>query len=113
MKARACADGCSQHPYILKEEYISPTVSTYEMFVTLTVDAHEEICVATADIVGTYLNDEMNRVTILKLEGSMVNLMVQVNPEKYEEYISYENGKHVLYLRLLKALYGYIISSLL
>ena len=48
---------------------------------------------ATADIVGAYLNVDMDRFNTLKLEGDMVNLMVQVNPEKYAEYIHYKKVK--------------------
>ena len=66
-----------------------------------------------ADTVRSYLKADIDQFTTLKLEGDMVDLMVQVNPEKYAEYIRYENGKQVLYLRLLKAIYGCIRPGLL
>ena len=33
--------------------------------------------------------------------------------QKYEEYVSFELGKKVLYVQLLKALYGCVVSALL
>ena len=113
MKSRTCADVCSQCSYISKEESSSPTVSIEAIFVTLVVDVYEERYVATVDIARLYLNADMDRFTTLKLESGIVDLMVQVNHEKYAEYIRYENSKKVLYIRLYKTLYGCIRSRLL
>ena len=55
-------------------------------------------------MVGAYLNADMDDFTTLKLEGDMVDLMVQVNPENYTKYVQYKHGKNILYLRLFKAL---------
>ena len=80
MKARTCADSRSQRPYISKGESISPTVSTEALFITLVVYVHDEIYVATSDILREYLNADMDQFTTLQLEGDMVKLMVQVKP---------------------------------
>ena len=39
--------------------------------------------------------------------------MVETSPETYKDYVVYENGTPVLYLVLVKALYGLLESSLL
>lgn len=39
--------------------------------------------------------------------------MVEMAPEVYGPYVIYENGKKVLYVAVLKALYGMLIASLL
>ena len=52
LKARACADCCSQRPYISKEEPSLPTVSTEALTITLAIDTHEKKDVTTCDIVG-------------------------------------------------------------
>ena len=41
-----------------------------------------------------------------------VNITHDVNPE-YKPYVRYEHGKKVLYVRILKALYGMIESAVL
>ena len=50
----------------------------------------------------------MDVFTILKLEGYMVDLIVLVHPDKYSKFIVYKHGEKVLYLKVLKALYGCI-----
>jgi hypothetical protein len=79
---------------------------------SILIDAKERRDVATADVAGAYLHAEMEDVTLLKMEGESVNIMCDVSPE-YEKFVCYENGKKVLYLELLKALYGCVQSVLL
>ena len=43
----------------------------------------------------------------------MTQILVDISPEIYGPYITYENGKAVLYLELLKELYVMSIASLL
>ena len=93
MKAIICANGCSQRPYISKGDSSPPTVSTEALFITLAVDAREKRCVATYNIVRACLNADMDQFTTLKLEGDTVDLMVQVNPEKYVEHVRHEYEK--------------------
>jgi hypothetical protein len=50
--------------------------------------------------------------TLLKMEGELVDIMCSVCKD-YREYVKVENGKKVLYLQLLKALYGCLKSALL
>ena len=49
----------------------------------------------------------------MKLRGSMAELLVKTAPELYRRYIIVENGQTVLYVELLKALYGCLKSSAL
>jgi hypothetical protein len=54
----------------------------------------------------------MKDFTLLKMEGELVGIMCDVCSD-YKKVICYENGKKVLYLELLKALYGCVQSALL
>jgi hypothetical protein len=112
LKGRTCADGSSQRDQYTKEQTASPTVSTDALMLTLMIDALEHRDVATADVVGAYLLADMDDFTVMKLTGDTVDIMCRVNP-KYETFVSTENGKKVLYLQLLKALYGCVRSALL
>jgi hypothetical protein len=114
VKGRTCADGSKQKAYIPREEATSPTVSMEALTTSLVIDAHEKRAVAIFDVPGAYLNADMpdNKFVILKLEGKFVDIMCGVNPE-YLRDVRLENGKKVLYLRILKALYGCIESALL
>jgi hypothetical protein len=54
----------------------------------------------------------MEDFTLLKMEGEPVNIMCGVCKE-YKAFVRYKNGKKVLYLELLKALYGCVKLALL
>ena len=47
----------------------------------------------------------------MKLEGNFVDIMVDINLE-HKPNIIYEDGKKVLYLEILQAIYGCIESAL-
>ena len=66
------------------------------------------------DVPRMYLNAKIpdGKVAILKIEGEFVDIICRVNPEFLPD-VRYENGKNVLYERILKALYGMIKSALL
>ena len=56
LKGRSCVGGRSQPAYISKEEAASPTTALESLLITLLINAWEERDVATADVVGAYLN---------------------------------------------------------
>jgi hypothetical protein len=78
------------------------------------IDAQEGRAVQTFDVPGAYLHADMpkDERLLLKLTGEFVDVMCKVNPE-YIPYVRSENGKKVLYLKILKAIYGMIESALL
>ena len=63
---------------------------------------------------GAYLHAKMpeGKRLLLKLRGQFVDIMCNVNPE-YRSYVRVEKEVKVLYLRLLRALYGCLESALL
>ena len=88
-------------------------MSTYDLSITLAIDAQEDREVTTCDMIYAYLKVDMDDFTTLKMEGYMVDLMVQVDSEKYSRFVRNECRKKRLYHRLLKSLYNYITSGLL
>jgi len=79
---------------------------------SIMVDSLEERDVTTADVVGAYLLADMDEYTLLKLSGEAVDILCKVN-SRYEQFVTMEHGQRVLYLKLLKALYGCVWSALL
>ena len=49
----------------------------------------------------------------MKIRGGLAQILMDTNPECFGHYITYENGKPVLYLESLKLLYVMLIVSLL
>ena len=50
---------------------------------------------------------------IMKITGKLVDVLISIAPEVYSGYVVYENGKKVIYVVVLRALYGMLISALL
>ena len=92
---------------------MSSAASSEATSLTLMVDAHEKRDVAVLDVPGAYLHASMKDFVILRLEGNIVDYMVEACPEVYGPFVEIVNGKKVLYLQLLKALYGCVQSALL
>jgi hypothetical protein len=84
------------------------------VFVTCVIDAHEGRDVATVDLPGTFMHADMDELVHMKLEGTMAELLVKIYPKMYSKYITIKKKvKPVLYVGLLKALYGTLKAALL
>jgi hypothetical protein len=112
IKGQTIANGSQQRQFYTKEDTSSPTVSTDALMMSILIDAWERRDVATADVAGAYLHADQVDFTLLKMEGASVDIMCDVS-EVYKKFVCIENGKKVLYLKLLKALYGCVKSALL
>ena len=114
IKARACVNGSPQRDYIKKEDAASPTVMLDSVMITSAIDAHEGRKVVTCDIPGAFLHAELNEEVVMVLRGQLADLMVQVEPELYGPYVKKtKKGESLLYVRMLKAMYGLLRSALL
>ena len=77
------------------------------------IDAHEQRDVVTLDIPGAFMQADIDDVVHVKFEGEIAEMLVKLDPKLYRKYVKNENGKTVLYVELLKALYGTLKAALL
>ena len=63
-------------------------------------------------MVGAYLKAFMDDFVVMKFTGESVTILCKLNP-KHRKFVVIENGIEVLYVRLIKALYGCVKSALL
>ena len=106
VKGRGCADGRKQRAYIAKEESTAPTVSTEAVFLTAVIDALEGREVAILDVPGAFMQADIDKLVHIRFTGEMVNMLLQIDSEMYKDYVVVERGEWVMYMELLKALYG-------
>jgi len=92
IKARRCADGRKQRSYIPKEDYSSSTVSTEGLMKSCVIDAKEHRHVATCDIDGSFSRMLMNKRTHVILTRKIVDLMVEENPTRYKDYVTFDRN---------------------
>ena len=100
IKGRGCADGRKQRLHTNKEDASSPTVAIEAVMLSCVIDPHEHRDVATVDIPGAFMQADMDELVHMRLDGKMAELLVRVDPSRYEKYVVYENGKPVLYVVL-------------
>ena len=112
LKGRTVADGSTQRGLYDKSETGSPTVATESLMASIIIDAYERCDSATADIAGAYLKAYMKDFTIMKFIGASLEILCGMDP-KYLAFVTIENGVKVLYVKLVKAIYGCVQSALL
>ena len=112
IKARGCADGRPQRVYKSKQETFSPTAAIESIFITSVMTAKEGRDVATVDIPVAYLQTEASDETFIKLQGAIVDSLLNINPD-WKQYVIYEGIKKIptIYSEALKALYGTVDAS--
>ena len=76
------------------------------MFLTAVIDALENRDVAVLDVPGAFMQVDIDELVHVRFTGEMVKMLLQINKEMYEDYIVMEKGEQVMYMELLKALYG-------
>ena len=106
VKGRGCTDGRKQRGYITKEESTTPMVSTEAVFLTAVIDALEGREVAVLDVPGAFMQADIDQLVHVRFTGEMVNMLLQIDSEMYKDYVMVERGERVMYMELLKALYG-------
>ena len=79
---------------------------------TLFLMIHEGRDIATADVAGVYLKADMDDFLVMKFTGELVDILCDMNPG-HKAFVSNEKGIKVLYVRLVKAIYGCVKSALL
>ena len=107
VKARTCANGSTQRGYIERDQAASPTASTEAIII---------MDVMTSDVPNAFVQtdiDQSGERIIMKIRGALVDMLVEMDPTTYQNHVIERNGEKVLYVRMLKALYGMLTASLL
>ena len=115
IKCRTCANGKKQRRYVKDtDDWSSPTASLEAILSTLLIDVIEGRSVTIADIPGAYLHADMpkDRTLLLKLTNELVEIMCEIDPQ-YEKEVKMEGNTKVLYVKIVRALYGCLESALL
>jgi hypothetical protein len=101
-----------------KEDVSSPTATMESILLTCVIDAKEERDTAVVDIPNAFIQTNVKtgpdeERIIMKIQGVLVDMLVEMDPQLYGPHVVYENGKKTLYVQVLKAIYGMLQSALL
>ena len=116
IKGRMVFDGRKTREWITKEDSASPTATLEGILLTLTIDAKEKRDIMSADVPNAFIQTEMpqgKERVMMKITGVLVDMLVQLDPKLYGPHVVYENGRKVIYVQVLRAIYGMLTASLL
>ena len=107
VKGRGCADGRKQRMWTWPKDASSPTAARESVFLTAVVDAKEGQDVGVSDLPGAFMQTDMDdKIVHVVFQGAMAELLVELAPEVYGQYLTTKKGQPTIYVQLLKALYG-------
>ena len=102
-----------------KRRLSKPMAALESIMLTAMIDAHEGWDVMCTDIPNAFIQAEMpdisdgkERVT-MKITGVLVDMLVQLSPEIYGPYVVFEKQWKVIYVQMLKVIYGMLQATLL
>jgi len=118
IKGRMVYNGKPTGVWMSREESTSPTAALESIMLTAIIDAKERRDVMTADIPNAFIQAPMpekdgdDKCIIMKITGVLVFLLVSMAPETYEAYVVQEKKREVIYVRVIRALYGMLTAAL-
>lgn len=120
-KGRMVYNGKPTRNWISREESASPTASIESVKITCAIDAKEGRDVMSADVPNAFIQTEMPKEKvenrgdriIMKITGVLVDFLLDIDPKTYGGYVVMENGRKVIYVLVLRAIYGMLVASLL
>ena len=86
---------------------------TEAITLTVRINTLEGRDVAVVDIPGAYLSADIDDEVHVVFRGALSELMVEVDPELYQRFMSYTTVQAVLYIRPKKSMYVCLKSELL
>jgi hypothetical protein len=119
IKGRMVYNGKPTREWLSREDAASPTVALESIMLTAIIDAKEKRDVMTADVPNAFIQaqmpnlDDANERVFMKITGVLVDLLVEMAPEVYKPFVTFEGNKKVVYVQVLRALYGMLVAALL
>jgi hypothetical protein len=119
VKGRMVYNRKPMREWLSQEDAASPNAALESILITGVIEAKEERDAMTYDIPNAFIQAYLpkkepgeNRV-VMEITGVLVDMLVNINPELYGPAIVLENGKKVIYVEVLKTIYGMLEAALL
>ena len=79
-----------------KDEATSPTAATESIMLTGVIEAKQGRDIITLDVPNAFvqmsiLQGKNDKKVIMKIRGALVDILVEMSPETYKEYVIYKN----------------------
>jgi hypothetical protein len=113
------SNGKPTREWLLLEDAASPTAALESIMITGVIKAKEQRDAMTCDIPNAFIQallpkkDPGEDRVVMKITGVLVDTLVDINPKLYGPAVVLENRKKVIYVEVLKAIYGMLEAALL
>ena len=118
VKARLAYNCKPTREWVSREDKSSPTALTESIMLLAAIDAKESRDVMVMDIPNAFIQthmpdkDDGERV-MMKIRGRLVDWLLEIDTHAYNSFVVMEKGEKVLYLHVIKAIYGMLEASLM
>ncbi|CAJ1934800.1 unnamed protein product [Cylindrotheca closterium] len=112
IKGRCVYKGDGTREWLSREDTSSPIAALEAILITCVIDAYEGRDMMSLDIPNAFIQTQMPMMMMMKITGLLVDMMIRLEP-RYRDYVVIENGKRVIYVRVLRAIYGMLEASML
>ena len=82
------------------------------VLLTTVIEAQEHHTVYTANISATFMQGDHDEVIHMILHGPLATMLIECDPDLYALYCHQENRQVVLYIQLIKCLYGCLQAAI-
>ena len=120
IKSGMVANGSTQREYIDRDDTDGPTSARDSIIITGVIEAKQVRYVMINDFPNDFVQtpdpkDEGDEIIITKIRGALVDILCEISPEIYKPCVKFDNmsREKILYVRMLKDIYGMLIASLL
>jgi hypothetical protein len=92
IKAKTCANGRTQREYTNCNKAASPTAMTESHMITAVLNAKQDCDILPANIPNALVQTEIEekdirKRTIMKIRGQLINMLVDIAPEEYQNFV--------------------------
>jgi hypothetical protein len=118
VKGRMVYNGKPTREWLSREDTASPAAALESIMFTGVIEVKEERDVMMCDIPNAFIQVCLPKKepgegrVVMKITGVLVNMLVDINSELYGRAVVWENRKKVLYVEVLKAIYGMLEAAI-
>lgn len=119
LKGRIVGGGNKQRSYTSKQEASSPTSHVESIFCIACMIAYQNRYSAVVDIPNAFvqtdlIKDSKEVTIIMRIRGRLADMLISIAPDVSKKHaIKDQQGNTLLYVKVLKALYGLMQASLM
>ena len=117
-KGQLAYNGKPTREWISREDKSSPTAYNESIFLTCAIDAKEKRDLMSIDVTNAFIQTHMplpkdGERVVMKVRGRLVDWLIELDPTSYASKVVFEGKSRVIYLEVLRAIYGMLVASLL